>query len=409
MPAILGLFNLFSLFYIFRSLQLSATIWREWSSVVQEPLTRRKKSLAEQASFFIAVPIGVLLHELGHALAVWGFGGQVVEFGYRVFWGYVVPQGTFSQAQNWLIGLAGTLGSLVFGVVVWLLLQGNKRSALRFFGLRAFRFQVYFSTVYYPLFTLFGFDGDWRTIYDFRATPLLSGLLVPLHLGLVLLFYWGDRTGWFERPSHETIAERDQFAAIQEAASLAPHDTAVQLQYIDMLRQSGVVNRAKTALKTFLEQNPNTGGGYLELAVLESAGKSQISRRASEHLQKALSLGIPNPAGRVYAQQLLGKYHLDRNETGTAINHLDEALAEKVEGGETAVTSHMSHLYFQRSQAHRRQRQYELAYQDIQQAITLAQQTGDERLVTHYRDEQAIIEKHAGRKLANTPGPTNFS
>ncbi len=399
MPAILGLFNLFSLFYIFRSLQLSATIWREWSSVVQEPLTRRKKSLVEQASFFIAVPIGVLLHELGHALAVWAFGGQVVEFGYRVFWGYVVPQGTFSQAQNWLIGLAGTLGSLVFGVAIWLLLKRNKRSALRFFGLRAFRFQVYFSTIYYPLFTLFGFDGDWKTIYDFRATPLLSGLLVPLHLGLVLLFYWGDRTGWFERPSHETIAERDQFTAVQEAASRDLHDTAVQLKYIDMLRQAGVVNRAKTALKTFLNQNPNAGPGYLELAILESAGKSQIPRRASEHLQKALSLGVPNPVGQVYAHQLLGKYHLDRNEPETAINHLDEALAQKGEGEETAVSHHKAVLYHLRSQAHRRQRQYELAYQDIRQAVAIAQKNGDENRINYYREEQAIIENHAGRTL----------
>ena len=40
---ILGLFDIFSLIYVFRSLQLSVTIGREWSSVMQEPLTRRKK------------------------------------------------------------------------------------------------------------------------------------------------------------------------------------------------------------------------------------------------------------------------------------------------------------------------------------------------------------------------------
>ena len=148
MSNIFGLFNIFSLIYIFRSLQLSVTIGREWSLLVQEPLTRHKKSIAEQASFFIAVPLGVFWHEFGHALAVWVSGGQVAEFGYRVFWGYVVPQGMFTPAQYWFISLAGTLGSLVFGAGIWLLLKANRHSTLSYFGLRAFRFQVYFSTIY---------------------------------------------------------------------------------------------------------------------------------------------------------------------------------------------------------------------------------------------------------------------
>lgn len=409
MSSILGLFNIFSLFYIFRSLQLGAVIWRDRSTITQEPLTPRKKSLAEQASFFIAVPIGVFLHELGHALAVWAFGDEVLEFGYRVFWGYVIHPGTGIPSQEWFISLAGTLGSLLFGVGIWQLLKQNQSSSLRYFGLRAFRFQVYFSTIYYPVFTLLGFEGDWKTIYGFAATPLLSGLTIPFHLGLVLLFYWGDRTGWFERPSHQTIAQRDQFKSAQEAASLNPHDSRLQLQYIDALRQSGAVNQAKTQLKTFIQQNPDSGEAYLETAVLEIAGKSQISKRASQHLHKALSLGLPNPSSQSYAHQLLAKFYLDRNQPAAAIEQLNLALAQKVEGEETAVLRHQSTLYHLRSQAHRRQKQYEPAFQDIQQAIVLAQQTGDKKLAAHYRDEQAIIQTHAGRRLADTPDPIDFS
>ncbi|MCZ7670660.1 MAG: hypothetical protein M5U34_27670 [Chloroflexi bacterium] len=37
-----SLFNLISIFYVFRSVQLSVMIWREWADIVQEPLTRRK-------------------------------------------------------------------------------------------------------------------------------------------------------------------------------------------------------------------------------------------------------------------------------------------------------------------------------------------------------------------------------
>lgn len=399
MSNILGLFNIFSLIYIFRSLQLSVTIGREWSSVMQEPLTRRKKYFAEQASFFIAVPLGVFLHEFGHALAVWASGGQVAEFGYRVFWGYVVPQGTFTPTQNWFISLAGTLGSLVFGAGIWLLLKGNRHSTLSYFGLRALRFQVYFSTIYYPIFTLLGFEGDWRTIYDFGATPLLSGLLVPLHAGLVLLFWWGDRTGWFERTSHETMAEQDKFASLVQAAALNPHDVQLQLQYVDALRQGGADNRAKTYLKSFLKQNPDSGVAYLELALLDSGHKPQISRRAADYLQKALQLGLPTPGGQAYAHQLLGKYYLDRNRPAEALNEVNTALNLKIVGEEVGVTRHRAALYHLRSQAYRRQNQYQAAYQDIQEAIILAQQIGDDKLIAHYRQEREIVENHAGGKL----------
>lgn len=405
MSNILGLFNIFSLIYIFRSLQLLATIGREWSSVMQEPLTHRKKYFAEQAAFFIAVPVGVFLHEFGHALAVWVSGGQVAEFGYRVFWGYVVPQGMFTPAQGWFISLSGTLGSLIFGAGIWLLFKENSHSALSYFGLRAFRFQVFFSTIYYPVFTLLGFEGDWRSIYDFGATPILSGLTVPFHLGLVLLFWWGDRTGWFERTSHETVAEQEKFESLAQAAGLNPQNTQIQLQYVDAMRQGGADNRAKTHLKSFLKQNPDSGAVYLELALLESGNKSQITRRSAEYLQQALQLGLPTPGGQAYAHQLLGKYYLDRNQLDEAVQALNDALGLKIEGEETAVAQHKAALYHLRSQAHRRQSRYEAAYQDIQEAIILTQQVGDDKLVAYYRQERDIVENHAGRQLGKMPVP----
>lgn len=403
MPAILGLFNIFSLIYVFRSLQLTATVWRERSAIKQGLLTRRTKSLAEQASFFIAVPIGVFFHELAHAIAVWLFGGQVTQFAYRVFWGFVSHPGTGVVEQEWFISLAGTLGSLLFGITIWLLFRNNSSSTLRYFGLRAFRFQVYFSTIYYPIFTLLGFEGDWRTIYNFSATPILSGLVVPFHLGLVGLFWWGDRTGWFERPFHETVAAQEQYAALQQQAAFNPHDNQVQLQFIDVLHRGGAVNRAKTQLKQFLKQNPDSAAAYLKLAELDGAGKSQITPRASEMVRRALSLGLPNPASRAYAHQILGKYYLDRNETEKAVTHLTEALAQKVDGEDTAVSQHKSSLYHLRSQAYRRQRQYELAYQDIQLAYSLAQEIGNNQLMAYYNQEREIIKNHAGQSLVPEP------
>src|SRR5690606_15334335 len=157
---ITGLFNLLALLYIGRAVQLAIQVIRNWNAVRQEPLTREKQRLAEQAAFFLGVPPAVFVHELAHALAVVLFGGQVAEFGYRVFWGYVVPVGSFTAIENWIIAVAGTLGSLAFGALVWLGLRRNESRTLQYFGVRAYRFQIYFSLVYYPLFSLFLPIGD---------------------------------------------------------------------------------------------------------------------------------------------------------------------------------------------------------------------------------------------------------
>ncbi len=123
-----GLFNVLALLYIGRAVQLAIRIGREWSSLRREPLTRAKQRLAEQAAFFLGVPPAVFIHELAHALAVLAFGGRVIEFGYRVFWGYVVPQGVFTATQNWIVAIAGTVGSLGFENKILMLVYKNLKT-----------------------------------------------------------------------------------------------------------------------------------------------------------------------------------------------------------------------------------------------------------------------------------------
>ncbi|HEX6384257.1 MAG TPA: M50 family metallopeptidase [Anaerolineae bacterium] len=404
----LGIFNIFSLLYLFRGLQLGAVIWRERQALFQEPLTRHKKHLGEQASFFIAVPPGVFIHELGHALAIWLFGGQVVEFGYRVFWGYVVPQGSFNLAQEWFIALAGTLGNLVFGAALWLLLRGHSASSLRYFALRAFRFQLHFALIYYPVFTLFLPIGDWTTIYDFQATPVLSGATAVVHAVLLGWFWWADRAGVFEMPGYDSAAEQEAFAALRREAAANPHDTRLQLQFIDTLRRGGTSRKARRYLNNFLKRNPDSAEAYLQLAVLQSQGQPQVSRPASQNAEKALHFGLSNPRAMAVAHQILGRYYLDRGQGQEAAHHLSQAIATTSSTAEADRRppddhSFYAQLYHLRSQAYRRLRQYDQAYEDVQKAIDRAQAAGDERAATFYRSELEVVEKHAGRLFGAPP------
>ena len=394
MNGIFSLFNIFSLIYLFRGLQLLNQLRREWIPLKTEPLTTHKKYLGDQASFFVAVPIGVFLHEGGHALAVWLFGGQVAEFGYRVFWGYVVPQGTFTAFQDWFISLAGTLGNLIFGLVLWLLLRNHISSSYRYFALRAFRFQLHFALIYYPIFTLFLPVGDWTTIYNFQATPIASAITAVSHLTILLLFWQADRSGWFERPAFDTTEAQAQFQALQQHITLNPQDAQAQLQYIDSIRRGGATNKAKYLLNQYLKQEPNSPNAYLQRAAITS--ERNISHAAADDVQKALQMGLSDPIGLIFAHQLLGRYYLERNEGQTAVTHFSQALAAAKPNQSLLQQAQLHH---QRSRAYRRLQQHDLAFQDMQQAIKLAEQANDQSAIAYYRDELKIIEDHAGRKF----------
>lgn len=363
MPTMFGLFDLIALFYVLRSLQLIFIIWRERRALRQPPLSFRQKYLAEQASFFLAVPIGVLLHELGHALSVWVFGGQVLQFGYRVFWGFVIPFGSFSATQLWFISLAGTLASLLFGLAIWLLLRQHQTPALRYFALRAFRFQTFFSLIYYPVFTLLGFEGDWATIYNFAATPVWSGLTAVCHAGILFLFWRGDRLGWFEMPAFANASTAQEAAQLAAADS---YDPQAQLHTIRLLRLGGATNRAKTAVRSLLAQHPDNGMAHLEMALLLGNGRRQPPLVALEHTRQALALGLPHAAATAYAHQLLGSYSLEMGQQEEALYQLDQAL--QLLPAEDSYAPQRATLHYLRSRAYRQLGQADLALTALQQA-----------------------------------------
>lgn len=403
MASMFSLFNILALLYIFRSAQLSITIWREWPQIKSEPLTPHKKSLANQASFFIAVPMAVLVHESAHALAVLLTGGEVAEFHYRVFWGYVVPQGTFTAGQMWLIAVAGTLGSILFGVILYLVTQRSQSSSIRYFGLRALRFQIFFSLVYYPVFTLLGFDGDWKTIYDFSRTPLLSASTAAVHVVVLLLFWYGDRQGWFEAPAFATVASQQQFQQLSAAAAANPQDVTLQLQLIDTLRRGGATHKAKHQLDQLLQQNPNSGVAYLELASLKSTGKSTISADTVESAQTALSLGLSTPGQNAYAHELIGRYQLERGQLDAAKTSFTDAIDTLNNAQQNGHNSAIIELLILRNQVYRRQENYSAAYQDLQQALTLAQRGANQAAVNRVGGELEILAKHAGQPYMAAP------
>jgi tetratricopeptide (TPR) repeat protein len=397
-------FSVISIFYAFRGLQLAAIVVRDWANLRGPTFTPQSKSLASQASFYLAVPVGVFFHELSHALAIWLFGGQVTQFAYRVFWGFVVPDRFFAPNQEWFISLAGTLGSLIFGLVIWLAFMNNASPTLRFFGLRAFRYQIFFSLVYYPVFTLLGFYGDWRAIYDFNATPMLSGATAVIHAGLLLWFWQADRSGFFEMGAFGSPEVEKKITALEDKAAASPFDTNLQLQLIAAYQQSGMNNKAKLLNQKFLKENPNSAEGYLQMAYLEEAGKQEIPTKAKDHAAKALSLGLNKPAATASAHQIIGRYFLGVNKQADAIDQFNQGIGAVKTADNQDL--YINLLYF-RALAYRRQQQYDAAFQDVQQAIQMARNGRKENALAFLNKELETLANHSGRSPEQFKIPPN--
>ncbi len=383
-----------SLLQAYRAVQLAGLIRKDWSGFRQPPLTRHKMRLVESGAFLLAIPPSVLVHEYFHAIPIWLFGGRVVNCGYGFYWGYVQPDRFFPAVQEWIISLGGTIGSLLFAAVLFGLLYRNQSQTLRYFGRQSLRMLLYFSLIYYPIFTALTFIGDWRIIYDFGATPVLSGATAVIHAAVLLLFLRADRHGWFEMVGHRSQADEAKFEQLQATWQQNPQDTRLALSYAEALRLGGASQTATQVLQQLIKQNPNMAEPYLQLAFVQSEGKQKVPGTAVRHLEKALQLGLSEARQQAMAHQLLGQYRLETGHGQAALQHLDQALGA---AADTSINPlYKAHLYHLRSLAHLRLRQPEEARQDGRQALALAQTAADAQAIAHYQRELEMIEDRNG-------------
>jgi tetratricopeptide (TPR) repeat protein len=178
-------------------------------------------------------------------------------------------------------------------------------------------------------------------------------------------------------------------------------DDPQQIKRIWELKNVGAVNQALREATLFLKNNPNSAEGHLLMAIVQ---KEKDGRRlpasVRQHAEKALSLGLPDKYTQALAYLILGEYLLHRERVAEAIHQLSLGL-DTVSKQEKPILE--AKLLYQRAVAQRRQRRYEMAYEDIENAIRLAGAAGFEQHVSHYQMEREVIQRHAGRPLGPTP------
>lgn len=182
-------FILISLFYAVIGIRVVVQIVQRRREIFDTNFTPFDRSMVDQAAFFILVPISVALHEFGHAVTIWLLGGQVVDFGFYGFAGFVsFYPGEFTASQRILIAAAGSIVNLVL-ILIALAVVFLKKPPLRapynelllqfafISGINAF--------IFYPILDVVSnFNGDWRQMYD-GGVPTLSIAIGVIHIGII--------------------------------------------------------------------------------------------------------------------------------------------------------------------------------------------------------------------------------
>ena len=194
----LGPFGLISLIYVVLGVRVVYQLVRSFRKTFDRNFTRQDRLLVDQAAFFVLVPISVALHELGHAVTIWLFGGHVLGWGFFGFAGYVeFDPLEFSDAQQVIIASAGTIVNLLLaGLAVGLvfLKRPPMRAAINELLIQFTWISLLNALVVYPLLDLVsGLNGDWSQMYDFRV-PALSAAILVIHVTVLAILFWAWRS-----------------------------------------------------------------------------------------------------------------------------------------------------------------------------------------------------------------------
>ena len=167
-----------------------------------ETFTDQDRHLITMLAFYILIPISVILHELGHALAVLAFHGTITGYGYYIFAGYVSYEGYFTPAQQSLVAFAGPIVNVILGLGAFAILVGAGRRFRAPINELLLQFSVLSIAnilIFYPLLDLAtNLDGDFRQMY-FDGPRGLAIAIFAGHAGILAGAYLGSKNSRFGR------------------------------------------------------------------------------------------------------------------------------------------------------------------------------------------------------------------
>ena len=190
----LGPFALISLFYVILGVRVIFQLARNFRQTFDLTFTHDDRMLVDQAAFFVLLPIAVALHEVGHAIAIRLFGGEVLDWGFYGFAGYVAydPR-EFTDAQQVVVAAAGTAVNLLLAALALafvFLKRPPSRAAVNQLLIQFTWISLLNALVVYPALDIVsGLNGDWTQMYSF-SVPTLSLAILVIHVLVLAALLW---------------------------------------------------------------------------------------------------------------------------------------------------------------------------------------------------------------------------
>ena len=247
-------------------------IVRRWRRFWDDDFTGEDRRLATQAAVFVVPPVVVLVHELGHFFVARLVGGRVVGFHYGLIEGSVTVAGRLTDAEFWLVAIAGNLAGGLLGLCMAVLgvVATGLRRPLRHLLILGGLLEVLFHLVLYPLLSLSASAGDWVRIYDFGDTPVLSAGTALAHV-IALVSTWA----WWRGRVRLVLFDIDHgagadMARLQAAAAASPGDPAPIMELSVLYARNGDMSLARETLESAAKSGRLTGEAAARLHLVRA-------------------------------------------------------------------------------------------------------------------------------------------
>ena len=254
-------------------------------------------------------------------MAVWAYGLKVVDWQFLGYMGWVAPSGSAGPFGDFVIALSGNVVSYLIGLAALLFplrFPGHPARNVLFFELG--RQSMFLVLVFYPAICLV-FNGDFRRIYDFAATPVASGIVAAVHAVILL---WGYRIWWKKR--HQSRAMllcspvAKDFLRLESTVEAEPKNYAARQQLGGLYLAVGHVAQARKQLEVVVDAGVADATCKLQFAALLAEDK-QTARAIPllEEIRDKLLL----PEQRYLAHVLLVRMNLLGGRPELALNQAE--------------------------------------------------------------------------------------
>lgn len=252
-------------------------------------------------ALFVLLPLSVLAHEGGHALAVNLFGGEVVGFGFFLYYGYVEHIGRYTAHELAAIAFAGPLVNIVLGFAALAIgwyrsMPAPVRYLILIFGF----FELANALIFYPILdAVGGIAGDWETIYS-RETPIFSLAVGFVHGGILIGGIMAWRSTRLRREFEERTGLRPApLPVVADSGSPERIENSDQRDLAGMLTVAGALATNEWRHPVQLVADAQAGGSQVILR-WESRGyqralvvHSSLPGDAEQHVELLAGIEVP--------------------------------------------------------------------------------------------------------------------